>query len=85
MDDGRGQGDGSLRVGRVFSLYSTYDIFDPGRTGTAMLSKNPERFKEATSRLIVERLTWSSRANPFQFGRTVRVARSMRRSNASRI
>ena len=85
MDDGRGQGDGSLRAGRVFSWCRTYDIFDPGRTGAAMLSKNPERLREATSRLIVERLTWSSRANPFQFGRTVRVAGSMRRSSASRI
>jgi len=44
-------------IGRGASLYSMYEIFDPGRTGTAMLSKNPERFREAATRLIVERLT----------------------------
>ena len=27
-------------IGRGASLYSMYDIFEPGRTGTAMLSKN---------------------------------------------
>ena len=82
MDGGGGPGGGLIWIGRGVSLYSTYAIFDPGRTGTAMLSKNPERLREAATRLIVERLTWSSRASPFQSGRTVRVAGSMRRSSA---
>ena len=56
--DGEGEPDeGSMWTGRGVSLYSMYDIFDPGRTGTAMLSMNPERFSDGTSRLIVERLT----------------------------
>ena len=56
--DGEGEpGEGSMWTGRGVSLYSMYDIFDPGRTGTAMLSMNPERFSDGTSRLIVERLT----------------------------
>ena len=80
-----GLGGGSMWIEGGASLYSMYEIFDPGRTGTAMLSMNPERFSEATSRLIVERLTWSSRASPFQSGRTVRVAGSMRRSSAASI
>ena len=74
-----------MGIGRGVSLYSMYDIFDPGRTGTAMLSKKPERLREAATRLIVERLTWSSRASPFQSGRTMRVAGSMRRSSAASI
>ena len=53
MDGGGGPGGGLMGIGRGFSLYSMYDIFDPGRTGTAMLSKNPERFREAATRLIV--------------------------------
>ena len=57
MDGGGGPGGGLMGIGRGFSLYSMYDIFDPGRTGMVMLSMNPERFSEATSRLIVERLT----------------------------
>ena len=52
-----GLGGGSMWIERGASLYSMYDIFDPGRTGTAMLSKKPERFREAATRLIVERLT----------------------------
>ena len=52
-----GLGGGSMWIERGASLYSMYEIFDPGRTGTAMLSKKPERFREAATRLIVERLT----------------------------
>jgi len=85
MDGGGGPGGGLMGIGRGVSLYSMYDIFDPGRTGTAMLSKKPERLREAATRLIVERLTWSSRASPFQSGRTMRVAGSMRRSSAASI
>ena len=57
MDGGGEPGGGSMWTERVASLYSMYVVFDPGRTGTAMLSKNPERFREAATRLIVERLT----------------------------
>ena len=57
MDDGGGPGGGLMGIGRGVSLYSTYAIFDPERTRTVMLSKNPERFREAATRLIVERLT----------------------------
>ena len=57
MDNGGVLGEGLMAIGLGFSLYSMYDIVDPGRTGTAMLSKNPERLREAATRLIVERLT----------------------------
>ena len=57
MDGGGGPDGGLMGIVRGASLYSTYAIFDSGRTETVMLSKNPERFREAATRLIVERLT----------------------------
>ena len=65
-------------------LYSTRETFAPGRTGTMMLSNAPECLRLAITRLMVERLTWSSRASSIQSGVTMRVAGSIRRSSAAK-
>ena len=56
-------------------------IFEPGRMGMPTLSMNPEFRRRATTRLMVERLTFSSLAMPFQSGQTICVAGSNRRSS----
>ena len=42
-------------------------ILEPGRMGMPTLSINPEFRRRATTRLMVERLTFSSLAMPFQW------------------
>ena len=70
-------------IGHKLILYA-FHIMRGGPTPNRD-SKNLDPFREAATRLIVERLTWSSQASPFQSGRTVRVAGSMRRSSAASI
>ena len=61
MDGESGSGEGSMWTGRGVSLYSMHDIFDPGRTGTAMLSMNPERFRCAPAQFVTQCVTnWKS-------------------------
>ena len=64
--------------------YSTQLTRELARTGTTTLSITPLDLSRAAILLIVDRLTWSSRASPIQSGRTSFEFASIRRSSACR-
>ena len=65
------------------SLEEICNIGVPGLTGVRTLSMWPQVRSRATTRLMVERLTFSLLAMPFQSGRTMCVAGSIRCSSDS--